>query len=421
MLPEHWAGRDYLERLDAMPAVEHVEQVVVVGDRAPARASVWAELESFDAPTFEPMAFEPAAGDANEPFLVTFTSGTTAEPKGIVHSHNSFLAELRSMPSPPRSEVPLRAMQPWPAGHIGGMTAIIGPLVHGFDTYLLDRWDTDAVIALIVNEGISAASGVPTALSWLMDAVEAAELELPLRELTTGGAGIPSSLIERGLRFDWHIGRCYGSSEHPSATVCTRTDSLEHRLYSDGAPMEGTEIRILRDDGTECAIGEAGEIALIGPEQFLGYTDPDLNRDSITRDGWLLTGDIGVLDADGFLTVTDRKKDLIIRAGENISSVEVEEILTRHPAVAEAAVVASPDPEYGERVCAFVVVRPGHTLQLDDVQRHFETSGVQRQKTPEVLRIVAEDDVPRTPSGKVRKPELRDRLLAERRATSGRS
>jgi acyl-CoA synthetase (AMP-forming)/AMP-acid ligase II len=411
VLPATWGGADYLVRLDQMPALDAVEHVIVVGDGLPAGTESWRALE-----TTPPADARSVAVDASSPFLVTFTSGTTAEPKGVVHSHDSFLAELHTMPSPAREIGPLRSLQPWPAGHIGGMTAILGPLVHGFDTFLVDRWDTESVVDLVGRERIGAASGVPTALLRVMDFVEANGMELPLRELSTGGAGIPATVVERGMRLGWHIGRCYGSSEHPSATFCVRGDSLDHRLHSDGSPMTGTEVRIVRDDGSPCAVGEAGEIALIGPEQFLGYSDPSLNAESVTSDGWLLTGDIGVVDADGFLTVTDRKKDLVIRGGENISSVEVEGLLLRHPAVAEAAVVASPDPEYGERVCAFVVVRPGASLALPDVQAHFRDLGVQRQKTPELLVTVGDDELPRTASGKVRKAELRRRLRAPARS-----
>lgn len=404
VLPERWGGTDYVARLDAMPAVGDVEHVVVVGTSAPAGAERWASLEQ--AAPADARVVDVAS---DSPFLVTFTSGTTGEPKGVVHSHGSFLAELQSMPSPTRRLGRVRSLQPWPAGHIGGMTAVLGPLVHSLDTWLIDRWDTESVVDILQREEIAAASGVPTALLRVMDHVEAAGLSLPLRELSTGGAGIPASVVERGAALGWHIGRCYGSSEHPSATYCRHDDTLEHRLHSEGAPMTGTEIRTVRDDGTTCDVGEPGEIALVGPEQFLGYTDPALNAELIRGDGWFLTGDIGVLDGDGFLTVTDRKKDLVIRGGENISSVEVEDALLRHRAVAEAAVVASPDPEYGERVCAFVVLHPGAVLSLDDVREHFSALGLQRQKTPELLVPVAEHELPRTAAGKVRKTELRAR------------
>jgi long-subunit acyl-CoA synthetase (AMP-forming) len=293
---------------------------------------------------------------ADQPFLVTFTSGTTGEPKGVVHSHNSFLAELRSMPSPPTNAGVHRAMQPWPAGHIGGMTAILGPLVHGLDTYMLDRWETDDVIALVRDEHIDACSGVPTMLLRLLDHLEDRGIELPLREVTTGGAGIPVTLVERAQRHGWHVSRCYGSSEHPSATNTVRTDTVDRRLRTEGRAMEGTTVRIQREDGKVVGPGETGEVALIGPEQCVGYTNPALNLELFTSDGWLRTGDIGMLDEDGFLTITDRKKELIITAGgKNVSPQNIENALKASRVVSQALVVGDRRPY----VVALIVPDPG--------------------------------------------------------------
>jgi acyl-CoA synthetase (AMP-forming)/AMP-acid ligase II len=155
----------------------------------------------------------------------------------------------------------------------------------------------------------------------------------------------------------------------------------------------------------EVAPGTEGEILSIGPKQSEGYWDPALDDASFTPDGWFRTGDIGVLDSDLRLTVTDRKKDLVVRAGENISSQEVERALVGHPDVLEAAVVGLPDPRYGERVCAFVRLRSGSQLGLEEVSRHFAGLGLARQKTPE--RLIRVDDFPRTATGKVRKADLR--------------
>ena len=141
---------------------------------------------------------------------------------------------------------------------------------------------------------------------------------------------------------------------------------------------------------------------------FVGYSDEALNVSSFLPGGWFLTGDIGILDEDAYLTITDRKKDVIIRGGENIASKEVEDILSRHPAVSDVAVVAEPDEHHGERVCAFVTLREGATLSLDDVRSHFAAAGVAKQKTPE--RIERIEDFPRTAAGKIKKFELRDRL-----------
>jgi non-ribosomal peptide synthetase component E (peptide arylation enzyme) len=170
-------------------------------------------------------------------------------------------------------------------------------------------------------------------------------------------------------------------------------------------------VRFVDDDFKEVPTGSEGEIAVRGPEQFVGYRDSSLDETSFLPGGWFLTGDIGRIDTDGYLTITDRKKDVIIRGGENIASKEVEDILARHPSVAEAAVVGMPDEKYGERVCAFVVLQPGASLDLTEVQQHFITEKVARQKTPE--RIIVVPDFPRAMSGKVKKFELRAQLKNE--------
>jgi acyl-CoA synthetase (AMP-forming)/AMP-acid ligase II len=155
-------------------------------------------------------------------------------------------------------------------------------------------------------------------------------------------------------------------------------------------------------------VGHDGEIVSRGPELFTGYTDVDLDKESFLPGGWFRTGDIGRLDADGYLTITDRKKDVIIRGGENIASKEVEDLLTQHPDIVEAAVVGKPDERYGERVAAFLRVRDDAHVDLDVIRQHFARSGVARQKTPEHLELTV--DFPRTPSGKVRKIDLRRQL-----------
>jgi acyl-CoA synthetase (AMP-forming)/AMP-acid ligase II len=394
-----WGGKNYAARLPAMPAVSAVATVVVVNDASRLAMSEWDDLER--GPQADPLDIDPDA-----PFMATFTSGTTSEPKGVMHSHNGFLAELTAMPSPPRGDHAITNLQPWPAGHMGGMMAILGPLVHGYDTILLDRWDTQRAIELILEHRVEAASGVPTILMRLLDEVDTQDVCLPLREISCGGAGVPPSLIERAARSGWHVGRCYGSTEHPSVSYVPPEASRDHRYHSDGVALPGNTIRIVRCDGTPCVTGEDGEILVIGPEQCLGYTDPTLNAEYFTPDGWFRTGDVGYLDAEGFLTVTDRIKDLIIRGGENISSVEVESLLLSHPAVAEAAVVGLRDDVYGERVCAVVRLHPTSMLTLDAVRAYFAVCGTARLKTPERLEIVAE--YPRTPTGKIQKRALRD-------------
>jgi cyclohexanecarboxylate-CoA ligase len=229
-----------------------------------------------------------------------------------------------------------------------------------------------------------------------------------LSNFMVGAARVPASLVERADRAGITVYRAYGSTEHPVITTGTPADPLAKRAGTDGLLTPGNEIRLLDDDDNEVAVGGQGEIVSRGPEMFIGYTDPALDAESFLPGGWFRTGDIGRLDAEGYLTITDRKKEIVIRGGENIASKEVEDLLAMHPAVMEAAVVGQPDERYGERVAAFVQLRPGAQLDLDEVRRHFAAIGVAKQKTPERLEQI--DELPRTPSGKVRKVELRDRL-----------
>jgi acyl-CoA synthetase (AMP-forming)/AMP-acid ligase II len=227
----------------------------------------------------------------------------------------------------------------------------------------------------------------------------------------TGGSKVLPALVAAADAAGLRVIRSYGSTEHPTVTASTPHDGLETRAGTDGRPVSGCEVRIVDDTGIDLRQGAMGEILTVGPDQFTGYRDPALDALCFDEQGWFRTGDVGYVDDAGLLVVTGRKKDIIIRGGENISAREVEEILERHPLVAAAAVVGAPDVRYGERVVAFVVVHDGAALDLAEIQRHFRARGVDRHKTPERLELVAA--LPRTESGKVSKHELRERLLGE--------
>jgi acyl-CoA synthetase (AMP-forming)/AMP-acid ligase II len=195
------------------------------------------------------------------------------------------------------------------------------------------------------------------------------------------------------------VTRSYGSTEHPSITGSSPDAPPDKRLLTDGDARTGVEIRLASD----------GEILSRGPDLCLGYLDSGLSATAFDNDGWYHTGDIGVLDDDGYLTITDRKADVIIRGGENISALEVEEALLSMPQVAEAAVVAAPDPRFGERVVAVLRLRSGQAMPTREaVRAHFEAVGIARQKWPEGLHHA--DDFPRTASGKVQKYLVRQQV-----------
>jgi cyclohexanecarboxylate-CoA ligase len=270
----------------------------------------------------------------------------------------------------------------------------------------MQAWDAARAAELIDRHVVTSCGGAPVQLSGLLDQQAGGTAVLgTLREFLTGAAPVAPSLIRRADTAGITAFRSYGSSEHPTVSAGRIADPLDPRADTDGRLLAGNEVRLVDAAGRDVPVGQPGEILTRGPELFSGYTDPALNAAAFLPGGWFRTGDIGRVDAGGRLTVTDRLKDIIIRGGENISSKEVEDLLITHPAVADVAVIPVPDPALGERVCAVVVARPGHTFDVEAARAHFAAAGAARQKTPEV--IVLADELPRTASGKVRKDALR--------------
>jgi acyl-CoA synthetase (AMP-forming)/AMP-acid ligase II len=405
--PDRWANIDFHARLDAMPWAEH-GTVVMVGDDVRAGAIAWSEfLDAALAPPHH-VGVEPVALDPDDPLLVVYTSGTTADPKGVLHSHETFVAELYRMTQAPAGRRDWVVVQPWPAGHVAGLLAILSPALTRATTVLVDRWDVDVVCNYIDRFRPLALVGAPFHLGELLTRAEAGALDVSsIRYAMTGGAAVPPVLVERADAVGWSLTRSYGSSEHPQATAARFDDDLAVRIATDGEPIPDTTVRVVDDDGRDVAVGDAGEVLLRGPQQFLGYTDPALNVTAIDRDGWFHTGDVGVLDEHGRLTITDRVKDIIIRGAEKLSSMEIEGIAVRHPGIADAAAVGVPDPRYGERVGLVIVPTPGvPAVTVEELRAFFVERGVASMKAPEVLAVV--DELPRNASGKVTKHVLRD-------------
>jgi acyl-CoA synthetase (AMP-forming)/AMP-acid ligase II len=280
------------------------------------------------------------------------------------------------------------------------LAALLIPAVQGKPIHLIDVWDPAWILQQMGDEQLMSGTGATYFLTSLLDHPSFdPEVHLPLmRYIGLGGAAVPAAVADRATRLGISIVRMYGSTEHPSITGCTHDDPLEKRAFTDGRPLAGCEMRLADD----------GEIESRGPDCFAGYTDADLTASVFDDDGWYHTGDIGVLDADGYLTITDRKSDIIIRGGENISAAEVEGVLARMDGVLECAVVAAPDARLGEHACAFV---RGTAPSMAAVQAAMGAAGLARQKWPEEIRETAE--LPRTASGKVQKFVLREQLRDE--------
>ncbi|HEX5614370.1 MAG TPA: AMP-binding protein [Acidimicrobiia bacterium] len=355
----------------------------------------------------------PVAVDPNDAALVAYTSGTTSEPKGVVHSHRTIGAEMRQLGAIQAAGPP--ALTGAPVGHaIGMLAALLLPVQRRHGIHLIDVWEPGRVLAAMLADGLSAGQGATFFLTSLLDHpdFDPARHGALMPYIGLGGSAVPAAVTERARAIGIECSRSFGSTEHPSITGSAPADPWEQRCRTDGKALPGVELRLVDEEERDVAPGVAGEIWSRGPDCAWGYTDPALTAAAFTSDGWYRTGDIGVLDADGALSITDRKKDIIIRGGENISAVEIEELLVRMPGVAEVAVVAAPDARLGEHACAFVRVLPGAPPPtLDAVRATLDDAGLARQKWPEELRVV--DALPRTPSGKVQKYVLRDQLRAE--------
>ena len=386
---ERFGHVDYLANLERLePELPHLELVAVVGRDS------FTELENADA------LDGPVAVPATDPALVAYTSGTTSDPKGVIHSHRTIGCEIRQLGAIQPDKAP-PALVGAPVGHgIGMIAALLLPVWCGKPIHLIDVWEPGAVLAAMRDEQLLAGTGATYFLTSLLDHPDFGDEHLALMpNIGLGGAAVPAAVSDRATALGISIVRLYGSTEHPSITGAIHDDPVEKRLYTDGRPLPGVEVR-LDDDG---------EILSRGPDCFMGYTDPALTARVFDDDGWYHTEDVGVLDEDGWLAITDRKKDIIIRGGENVSALEIEELLLRVPGVAEAAVVAAPDARLGEHACAFVRLLPGaDPPSLDGVRASLDAAGLARQKWPEELRLV--DDFPRTASGKVQKFVLRTQL-----------
>jgi acyl-CoA synthetase len=388
------------------PSLDALELVFVLGD-TPGDSRPFSDL------TERSLVEQPARVDPNAPALVIYTSGTTADPKGVVHSHRTMGFETRQLAGLMAADAPPILVGAPIAHAIGMLSGLLIPVWNRQAVHLIDVWDPGRVLAIMLEDQISAGMGSTIFLTSLLDHPDYTAEHVALMPVSgLGGSPVPAAVGERAAALGIASYRSYGSSEHPSITGCKWNEPAEKRIYTDGRPMEGNEIRLVDDDGRDVAGGEPGEVWSRGPECFLGYTNPDLTKKVFQDDDWYATGDVGVLDPDGYLTIVDRKSDIIIRGGTNVSAAEVEEVLLHMPGVAEVALVAAPDERLGEHGCAFVRPLPGATSPtLVEVKAAMEQAGLAKQKWPEEVRAI--DEFPRSASGKIQKFVLRQRLRDE--------
>jgi cyclohexanecarboxylate-CoA ligase len=338
----------------------------------------------------------------DEARFLLYSSGSTAEPKGCLHSDRTLLAECDAQSTYHELTDAEVFVMPSPVGHVSGLLyGLLLPVYLGATSVLMPRFDASRFLALVEAERGTFSGGATPFLAGVVDHPDLDSYDMSsLRLFPCGGADVPPDLIRRAVeRLGIRTGRGYGSTEFPSITSSAGPGEPEHkRAETDGRPIGANEVRI-RD----------GEVQARGPELFLGYAAPGLDSDAFTADGWFRTGDLGVVDTDGYLTITGRRKDIVIRSGENISARELEDLRHMHPKVAAVAVVAVRDARTGERACACIV--PRHAADpptLAGLAAFLHDQHVARYKTPEQLALFTE--LPVTPSGKVDKANLRARV-----------
>lgn len=366
---------------------------------------------------------ERSAVDDRDEHWYFYTSGTTGVPKGVRHGHASVAAATVAMAQRMRIQPDDLSILAFPFTHIGGINWLMAALMTGCSLLIIESFAAPDTMDVIARHPVTLA-GVTTAfhLAYLAEqrARGASRPLLPhVRAYPGGAAPKPRALQQELVDVVGGIGIVsgFGLTEFPMAAMSSVDDPSEARARSEGRPSPGVEVVIVAPDGTRCAPGEDGEVCVRGPHCMLGYVDRALDSTVFDSEGFFHTGDLGHLDADGFLVITGRLKDVIVRKGENISAREVEELIFGHPDVADVAVVGLPDGERGELVCAVVTLVAGRELSADQLTEHLRALEVMPQKMPE--RIVFVDALPRNAAGKVVKAELRESLVQKPSAAGG--
>ena len=348
--------------------------------------------------------------DSDAVRMILYTSGTTGRPKGVLHTHNSIHALIRQIGEHWRVEDGDTFLVPSPIAHIGGsIYAFECPLLLGTTAVLMERWDADAAASLMIAERCTHMAGATPFLEGLLAAAECADTHLPdLKVFICGGSSVPPSLIRRASAYfdKAAVSRVYGSTEVPVTTVGS-LDDLEHAADTDGRAGIA-DIKLVD-----------GEIRARGPQMLVGYLHPEDETSSFDDEGYFRTGDLGRWVDDGYLVVTGRDKDIIIRSGENISPKEVEDILVGRVGIAEIAVVGVPDERTGERACAVIVSADGSTPDVDALRELLVAEGVAKFKIPE--QVVIWEALPKNDVGKVLKHEIRATLTAGASEATGRT
>ncbi|EIQ0052106.1 medium-chain fatty-acid--CoA ligase [Escherichia coli] len=386
-----------------------LQQIVGVDKLAPATSSL--SLSQIIADNTPLTTAITTHGD--ELAAVLFTSGTEGLPKGVMLTHNNILASERAYCARLNLTWQDVFMMPAPLGHATGfLHGVTAPFLIGARSVLLDIFTPDACLALLEQQRCTCMLGATPFVYDLLNLLEKQPADLSaLRFFLCGGTTIPKKVARECQQRGIKLLSVYGSTESSPHAVVNLDDPLSRFMHTDGYAAAGVEIKVVDDARKTLSPGCEGEEASRGPNVFMGYFDePELTARALDEEGWYYSGDLCRMDEAGYIKITGRKKDIIVRGGENISSREVEDILLQHPKIHDACVVAMPDERLGERSCAYVVLKaPHHSLSLEEVVAFFSRKRVAKYKYPE--HIVVIEKLPRTASGKIQKFLLRKDIM----------
>lgn len=386
-----------------------LQQIVGVDKLAPATSSL--SLSQIIADNTPLTTAITTHGD--ELAAVLFTSGTEGLPKGVMLTHNNILASERAYCARLNLTWQDVFMMPAPLGHATGfLHGVTAPFLIGARSVLLDIFTPDACLALLEQQRCTCMLGATPFVYDLLNLLEKQPADLSaLRFFLCGGTTIPKKVARECQQRSIKLLSVYGSTESSPHAVVNLDDPLSRFMHTDGYAAAGVEIKVVDDARKTLPPGCEGEEASRGPNVFMGYFDePELTARALDEEGWYYSGDLCRMDEAGYTKITGRKKDIIVRGGENISSLEVEDILLQHPKIHDACVVAMPDERLGERSCAYVVLKaPHHSLSLEEVVAFFSRKRVAKYKYPE--HIVVIEKLPRTASGKIQKFLLRKDIM----------
>ncbi|MDR3439323.1 medium-chain fatty-acid--CoA ligase [Telmatospirillum sp.] len=407
-VPTFFRKCDYLPMAQSvLNEIPSLQQIVVVEKDVPAPDG-WLTLDHVLEQS-DPLR-ETRRRSADDLASLLFTSGTESFPKGVMHTHNNIISGIKSFAAVLHLTGNDIMLMPAPVAHATGFHhGVTTPFMLGGTSVLLDRFKPDAALSLIEQEKCTYTMGATPVVHDMLCEMQQRPYDISsLRFVLCGGAPSTQKIRKDAWDKGFRVISVYGSTESVPHTVSSPEDTLDKIFMSDGRAVSGVETRVVDDKHRTLPFHTEGEEASRGPNVFVGYLkEPELTAKALDDDGWYYSGDLCLMDEDGYIKITGRKKDVIIRGGENISSTEVEGILLDHPKVREAAAVAMPDPRLGERTCAYVCLKNAtDTLTLEDVVTFFTERHVAKFKFPERVEIIG--SLPRNPAGKVCKSSLRD-------------